>query len=173
MAANWAFNRPTPEQDTLSLIVLYKGDIIHEQYAPGVDMHTRTRTWSTAKGIAATLIGMLVDRGTLSLDQPLNFDWLPKLRDDSTDPRDAITLRHVLNMSSGLYPVDSFSMEYATGSGQAYWAGASSVAGALKRGLVREPGTFWEYENYDTLLAVYAMKLALDDERSYLFPESG
>jgi CubicO group peptidase (beta-lactamase class C family) len=31
----------------------------------------------------------------------------------------AITLRHVLNMSSGLYPVDSFGMEYATGSGLA------------------------------------------------------
>ena len=31
--------------------------------------------------------------------------------------------------------------------------GASSVKGALNRGLVREPGSFWEYENYDTLLA--------------------
>jgi CubicO group peptidase (beta-lactamase class C family) len=72
------------------------------------------------------------------------------------------TLRHVLNMSSGLYPVDSFGMEYATGSGFSYWAGASSVNGARRRGLIREPGTFWDYENYDTLLAAYAMKQALD-----------
>jgi CubicO group peptidase (beta-lactamase class C family) len=70
-------------------------------------------------------------------------------------------------MSSGLYPVDSFGMEYVNGSGLAYWAGASSAREARKRGLIREPGTFWDYENYDTLLAVYAMKRALGDERTY------
>jgi CubicO group peptidase (beta-lactamase class C family) len=166
-ASDWAFDRPTPEQDTLSLVVVHQGHIIEERYAEGVDMHTRTRTWSTAKSIAATLIGMLVDEGKLALDEPLDIDWLPELRNPEADPRNAITLRHVLNMSSGLYPVDSFGMEYATGSGLAYWAGASSVDGARRRGLVRQPGTFWDYENYDTLLAVFAMKQALGDERTY------
>jgi CubicO group peptidase (beta-lactamase class C family) len=74
-------------------------------------------------------------------------------------------------MSSGLFPVDSFGMEYASGSGLAYWAGFSSSIGARQRGLIREPGTFWDYENYDTLLAVAAMKEALGDDRTYLeFP---
>lgn len=166
-ASDWVFDRPTDEQDTLSLIVLHKGQIIHEHYADGIGMSTRTRTWSTAKRIAATLIGILVDEGRLELDAPLGFDWLPPVRDPQDDPRNAITLRHVLNMSSGLYPVDSFGMEYATGSGLAYWAGASSVDGARRRGLIREPGTFFDYENYDTLLAVLAMKGALGDDRAY------
>jgi CubicO group peptidase (beta-lactamase class C family) len=166
-ASDWAFDRESPEQDSLSLLILYRGKIIHERYAPGIDMHTRTRTWSTAKSIAVTLIGMLVDKGKMQLDEPLGFDWLPELIAAEADPRNSITLRHLLNMSSGLYPVDSFGMEYATGSGLAYWAGASSVEGALRRGLVREPGTFWDYENFDTLLAVYAMKQALGDEKTY------
>lgn len=166
-ASDWAFNRPTPQQDTLSLLVLHRGEIIHERYAPGITMHTRTRTWSTAKSIAVTLIGMLVEQGKMKLDASLGIDWLPGVISPETDPRHGITLRHVLNMSSGLYPVDSFNMEYATGSGLAYWAGASSVEGARRRGLIREPGTFWDYENYDTLLAVYAMKRALGDEASY------
>ncbi len=147
--------------------MVHGGQIIHERYADGVDMNTRTRTWSTAKSIAVTLVGMLVDDGKLKLDEPLGFDWLPGVANPGNDPRNAITLRHVLNMSSGLYPVDSFRMEYATGSGLAYWAGASSVEGALQRGLIRQPGTFWEYENYDNLLAVYAMKLALGDQQRY------
>jgi CubicO group peptidase (beta-lactamase class C family) len=130
-------------------------------------MHTRTRTWSTAKSIAVTLIGMLVDQGRMELDAPLGIDWLPQVLSPETDPRQAVTLRHVLNMSSGLYPVDSFDMEYATGSGLAYWAGASSIEGARRRALIRQPGTFWDYENYDTLLAVYAMKKALGNEASY------
>jgi len=162
-ASDWAFERESPEQVTLSLIVVHKGEIIHERYADGVDMHTRTRTWSTAKSIASTLIGMLVDQGRLELDAPLAIEWLPEVGSPDDDTRKNISLRHLLNMSSGLYPVDSFGMEYATGSGLAYWAGASSVDGARSRAQIREPGTTWEYENYDTLLAVYAMKLILGD----------
>lgn len=170
-ASDWAFDRPIDRQKTLSLLVIHKGEIIHERYADGFDVSTRTRTWSTAKSIAATLIGMLVDEGKLSLDGPLDLDWNPEVASPETDPRHAITLRDLLQMSSGLEPIDNRGMEYATGSGLSYWAGASSVEGALARALVREPGTYWDYENYDTILAVYAMKRAIGDDQAYLeFP---
>jgi CubicO group peptidase (beta-lactamase class C family) len=168
-ASDWAFERESEYQDTLSLLIVHGGKIIHERYAPGVDMTTRTRTWSTAKSIAVTLIGMLVDEGRMGLDEPVPFDWLPRARGE--DPRREIMLRHLLNMSSGLEVIDNSGLEYATGSGMSYWAGASSVRQARSQGLIREPGTNWDYENYDTLLAVYAMKLALGDEQTYLeFP---
>ena len=166
-ASDWAFDRDSKEQVTLSLIVVYNGEIIHERYADGFDVSTRTRTWSTAKSIATTLIGMLVDQGRMSLDEPLGFDWYPMNSSAETDPRNRITLRHVLNMSSGLDTIDNAGREYATGSGLSYWAGASSVVGARSRALIREPGTYWDYENYDTLLAVYAMKLAVGGEKAY------
>lgn len=170
-ASEWAFDRESPEQVTLSLMVVHRGRILHERYAPGVDVTTKTRTWSTAKSIAVTLIGMLVDEGRMGLDEPLGFEWLPASRSPETDPRNAITLRNVLNMSSGLETIDNRGLEYATGSGLSYWAGASSVIGARSRALMREPGTFWDYENYDTLLGVYAMKLAIGDDQAYLeFP---
>lgn len=171
-ASEWAFERESPEQVTLSLIVMHKGKIIHERYAEGVNMSTKTRTWSTAKSIAVTLIGMMVDQGKMSLDEPLGLEWLPKGRDPETDPRNKITLRNVLHMSSGLYTVDNSRMEYATGSGLSYWAGASSINGARNRGLIREPGTHWDYENYDTILGVLAMKKALGgDSKTYIeFP---
>lgn len=174
-AAEWTLDRQTygtTEQVTLSLLVVYKGDIILERYAPGVDFRTKTRTWSTAKSIAGTLIGILVDQGKMALDEPLGVDWLPRARAEHADPRSEITLRNVLNMSSGLYPVDN-GLEYATGSGLAYWAGASSIQGARNRGLIRKPGTNWDYENYDTLLAVYAMKRVIGNEQAYLeFPRA-
>jgi CubicO group peptidase (beta-lactamase class C family) len=167
-ASDWSFNRPNPEQVTLSLLVVYKGQIIHERYAPGVDMSTRTRTWSTAKSIASTLIGILVDQGKLKLDEPVGLEWLPKAANVTDDPRNGITLRNLLNMSSGLYPIDNGGLEYATGSGMSYWAGASSVKQALGKALIRKPGTVWDYENYDTILAVYRMKLALGSDQAYL-----
>jgi CubicO group peptidase (beta-lactamase class C family) len=173
-ASDWAFNRESPEQVTLSLLVVQGNQIIHERYAPGVDMTTKTRTWSTAKSLAATLLGILVDAGTLQLDAPLGIGWLPgpgRGGGPVQDPRSAITLRHLLNMSSGLETVDNGGLEYATGSGLSYWAGASSERGARSRALIRVPGTSFDYENYDTLTAVYAMKRAIGDDRQYLeFP---
>ncbi len=166
-ASDWAFDRESDEQVTLSLLVIYKGQIIHERYAEGVDITTKTRTWSTAKSIAATLVGMLVDEGKMKLDESLGFDWLPEAPKPEKDPRNEITLRNALQMSSGLYPVDNSKMEYATGSGMSYWAGASSSVGARNRALIREPGTVWDYENYDCLLAVMAMRKALGDDKTY------
>jgi CubicO group peptidase (beta-lactamase class C family) len=174
-ASDWAFKRESPEQVTLSLLVVQGNRIIHERYAPGVDVSTRTRTWSTAKSLASTFFGILVDQGKLKLDEPLGIEWLPSGRrgggSAANDPRASITLRHLLNMSSGMHPVDDGGLEYATGSGLSYWAGASSERGARNRALIRTPGSTFNYENYDTLTAVYAMKQAIGNDAAYLaFP---
>ena len=85
-ASDWAFNRASPEQVTLSLLVVQGNQIIHERYAPGVDMTTRTRTWSTAKSLASTLFGILVDRGKMQLDKPLGIRGCRRRRRPSRIP---------------------------------------------------------------------------------------
>ncbi len=170
-ASDWAFERATPEQVTVSLLVTRGERMLLERYAPGFDASTRTRTWSAAKSIAATLLGMMVDDGLLSLDEPLPVDWRPQLAVPKNEARATVSLRHALQMASGLMPVDAEGLEYQSGSGLAYWAGDSAAIGARRRGLVRTPGTFWEYENYDTLLAVHAMRRAIaDDQKYHQFP---
>jgi len=172
-AADFAFERAArrhPSQITLSLLVVHRGEIVLERYAAGVDMTTKTRTWSTAKSIAATLLGIAMGAGTLSLDGPLPFrNWGagPDPVPDS-DPRTRLTLRHLLNMSSGLFPVDNSPDAYMSGSPVAYFGGASSALLARDRRLVRAPGSTFDYENYDSLLGVYALKTALGDYRTYL-----
>ena len=101
-ASDWSFNRPSADQVTLSLLVIQGSQIIHERYAPGVDVTTRTRTWSTAKSLASTLFGLMVDKGKMQLDAPIGVPFLPQAESPAQDPRSAITLRHLLNMSSGL-----------------------------------------------------------------------
>ena len=174
-ASDWAFGRESNEQITTGLLVLHRGNIVHERYAPGFDMSTRTRTWSTAKSIASTLIGMVVDEGKLSLDEPLGISFPPESA-NGDDPRSNITLRHVLNMSSGLATDNGWRSRFGEllgiDSGLSYWAGASSALGARTRALIREPGTNWDYENYDTLLAVYAMRQVLGEEVYREFPRT-
>jgi len=170
-AGDWAFSPDASghfSHITLSMLVIYKGEIIYERYAPGVDYTTKTRTWSTAKSIGSTLIGIGVGEGLLKLDDPLPWEW-PALSFGAADqdPRNAITLRHSIHMASGLYPVDN-EKSYAVGSWLSYFGGASTVKGALDRGLIQTPGTRWDYENYDTILGILALKKALDDDQAYL-----
>jgi CubicO group peptidase (beta-lactamase class C family) len=174
-AAEFAFERQKhghPSQITLSLLVVHKGDIVLERYAAGVDMTTKTRTWSTAKSIAGTLIGIAAGDGKLALDAPLPIrNWGPRSPSADSDPRSRITLRSILNMSSGLYPVDNNVNAYVLGSPLGYFGGVSSVLGALDRGIVREQGTTFDYENYDSLIGVFALKTVIGDQRKYLeFP---
>jgi CubicO group peptidase (beta-lactamase class C family) len=175
-AADFAFDREMHghgSQITTGLLVVHQGNIVLERYAPGFDRTTKTRTWSTAKSIAATLMGIAAGEGKLALDAPLPIrNWGPSryLAPDS-DPRTKITLRSVLNMSSGLYPVDNNIDAYVSGSPLGYFGGVSSARGALDRGIVREQGTTFDYENYDSLLGVYALRTVLGDQQEYLeFP---
>ena len=65
-------------------------------------------------------------------------------------------------MTSGLYPTDH---EYGPtrGSGYTYSVGWDAARNAHDRGLVRQPGAVWDYENVDTLLAVFALRSVLPD----------
>ncbi len=79
-----------------AVVVLHRGELVGERYAEGYGPMVPQRGWSTGKSVAATAIGRMVDRGDLELDQPVPVAaWL-------SDERNWITLRHMVNMSSGL-----------------------------------------------------------------------
>jgi CubicO group peptidase (beta-lactamase class C family) len=97
---DWAMSEP---QNTRALVVTYKGKIVGERYAPGFTAHTPQISWSQGKSITAALVGILVGRGLLSVDDPAP---VPEWHGEG-DPRDAIRVRDLLNMSSGLDFVNS------------------------------------------------------------------
>lgn len=72
---------------------------------------TRFRIASVTKPFTATMILMLVDQGALSLDQTIE-DFFPGLVPNSS----IITLRNLLNMTSGLYDHEEYPpmVEYIT-----------------------------------------------------------
>ncbi|MGL3821358.1 serine hydrolase domain-containing protein [Sphingopyxis sp. R3-92] len=83
---------------TRALYVLRGGEPIYERYAPGFGPETKLISWSMAKSITAVLTGFLVAGGQLSLDGPAPVAAWQR----SGDPRGAITLAHLLHMSSGI-----------------------------------------------------------------------
>lgn len=83
---------------TRALLVMRDGDVIAERYAAGFGPETRLLSWSIAKSVTAILVGLMVADGRLALDAPVPVDaW-----SQPGDPRGTITLRQLLNMSSGI-----------------------------------------------------------------------
>jgi CubicO group peptidase (beta-lactamase class C family) len=88
---------PAGEIDTRALVVVHGGRIIGERYANGYSQDTRFLGWSSSKSVTAALVGTLVTDGKLTLDAAASVPaW-----QGADDPRHAITLRHLLTMSSG------------------------------------------------------------------------
>jgi CubicO group peptidase (beta-lactamase class C family) len=81
------------------LLVLHDGAIRLERYALGLTEATRWTTMSTVKSLTATLVGVALAEGRLgSLDETVSAH-LPALRGSAYD---AVTIRHLLTMSSGV-----------------------------------------------------------------------
>jgi len=87
-----------PRVHTAAFLVVYRGHVVAERYARGVDRETQLESWSMGKSLVATLVGRLVQQGALALDEPAPVvEW-----QEPGDPRRRITVAHLLRMSSGL-----------------------------------------------------------------------
>jgi len=87
-----------PEALTAAFLVVYKGKIIAERYAPGINKDTQLESWSMGESLTATLVGLLIQKGYLNLDEPAPVPAWQK----PGDPRAKIRIRDLMQMSSGL-----------------------------------------------------------------------
>ena len=134
--------------ETRAVIVTQGGKRIYERYAPGYGPGNRFISWSMAKSITSTLVGALVADGKLELDLPAPG---PAWRATPGDPRAAITLRQLLQMSSGLKHIESDPPEIAD-TNRALFADKSGdiIGHAVAAPLQAKPGTVWQYSTLTT-----------------------
>lgn len=138
-----AFSDETQDKsvDTRAIVAVFGGRIVAEKYARGFDKDTRLLGWSASKSVVATLVGTLVASGRLALDSsPPVPEWK-----DLNDPRRKITLRQLLNMSSGL----KFGEPYNPGSDSTAMLFERHDMGAYAASMPLRypPGTVWSYSS--------------------------
>ncbi|AOI87493.1 serine hydrolase domain-containing protein [Burkholderia pseudomultivorans] len=157
-ALDRAFDEPDPARPrrTRAVVVMWRGQVIAERYAPGFTADTPLPGWSMTKSVTAALIGTLVAQHRLSPDASA---LLPEWRGRG-DPRAAITLDELLRMTSGLHfnedyddPLSDVAVMLFTQADTARFAAAMP--------LVAPPGTQWYYSSGTTEIVARVMRDAL------------
>lgn len=164
-AVREAFEEPdsTRPKNTRAVVVVYKGQIVAEQYAPGIQRHTRLMGWSMTKSITNALIGLMVKDGKLKVDAPAPVAaW-------ANDDRRKITLNNLLQATSGLTWTESYfvpSSHFHT-----MFIRRDDKGGyAESLPLEFEPGTHFEYSSGTTNILSRILRQTIGDQDYYRFP---
>jgi CubicO group peptidase (beta-lactamase class C family) len=157
-AVDSAFAEPNPAQPrrTRALVVVYRGRVIAERFAPGFSADMPLIGWSMAKSVTAALVGVLVKEGKLAVDASA---LLPEWRGDR-DPRARITLDQLLRMTSGL----RFNEDYADPLSDVaimLFAQPDAAEFAALKPLDFKPGTRWQYSSGTTAILARVLRQAV------------
>ena len=144
---------------THAVVVIRSGRLLTERYAEGFGPDVACRSWSMAKSITQALVGLAVGDGRLDIRAPAD---VPAWR-AADDPRAAITLDHLLHMSSGLAWIEDYSPENPSDViERLFGKGAGDVAGFAEAApLAHAPGTFFYYSSGTTNIVSACLGRAL------------
>nr|WP_309503095.1 serine hydrolase [uncultured Roseovarius sp.] len=133
-----------------SLLVLKRGEIVHESYHLGTSPEDLRISWSIAKGFVSALLGVLLEEGSItSLDDPVT-QYAPNLKGTAYD---GASIRNVLHMASGVL----FDEDYLDKSSDINRMGRVLALGGSMDGFtlgltdtIAPPGQKWRYVSIDT-----------------------
>jgi len=150
--------------ETRALIVMRRGEIIAERYAPGYGPRSRFQSWSIAKTVTGLLAGIMVSDGRLALDDPAPV----RAWHQPGDPRGAITLRQLLQMRSGLRHEEQWqpaarndTLDMLVGEGA-----RDQAAFAIGKPLVQTPGGQFTYSSATSMILTGIMTDQLTASRT-------
>jgi CubicO group peptidase (beta-lactamase class C family) len=140
------------QTNSVALLVYHRGALRHEKYWPGFDRDTITDPFSAHKTVMGLLVGAAIEDGFIeSIDQPASI-WLTEWAADS---RRDITLRHLLQMSSGLD-----TPPFGTWTGFRITLGSELEKTVLGLSLAKPPGTDFQYSNASSQLVGIVLERA-------------
>lgn len=162
-ALDSAFARPH-EKRTRTVLVVYKGHIIAEKYADGMTKDTPILGWSMTKSVLATLFGIMEYQGKIDISNFHPFNG-------QDDPRNSITLNHLLRMQSGL----AWDEDYSSISdvNRMLFLDYDMALTQAKKEVIAKPTEIWNYSSGTTNYLSGVLRKQFSDDQEYLnFPYS-
>lgn len=135
--------------DSFALIVVHRGRVQAEWYRPGWSPQQLTQSQSMHKTVAALMLGAAIEDGYVgSVDDPIG-NYLPEWAADS---RGRISIRNLLNMSSGLGRYEFSMNPFAGKSAFRFLFSAERDAVVLDTPLEWPPGSRFDYNDVNAQL---------------------
>ncbi len=156
---------------THAVVVVHAGRLVAERYRAGVDEDEPLLGWSMTKSLVATLVGRLIALGAArGVAEPvLAPEWSAP-----DDPRNAISVEHLLRMTSGLEFLAEYSLPWSD-SLQMLFVAPGAAQFAAEKPLEHPPGTVWSYsDGSSNLLSRWVQERAggtLEEQLSFLARE--
>ena len=134
------FDLSFEDDATQSVVLIKNGFLVGERYADGYDQQSYGTSWSMAKSFYSALIGISLELGEISSIDDNVGTYLSYFNDERSD----ITLRDLLDMSSGLeYPEHQHEKMF-------FWK--DHVEYSKNVGVEKPAGTKFEYNNVNSML---------------------
>jgi CubicO group peptidase (beta-lactamase class C family) len=129
--------RDARQRRSCALLVLHEGRIVLERYACGLGPSSLLNTMSLSKTVVALLVGIAIREGRIRSEADLVSAYLPEW---ARGPRRRITVRHLLQMTSGLRVAGTARLHLSR----------DVTRIALATPVRRPPGQVFEYGNHGT-----------------------
>ncbi len=116
---------------------------------------------SVSKSVVATCVGIAIEQGKISgVDQSI-FDFFPEYSDYNVGKRSELTIKHLLNMSSGMKWNENVPYTDPENSEIQMTSSEDPIEFVLSREIINPPGQVWEYNGGTTqLLAAIIEKVS-------------
>ncbi len=151
------------QHEARAILVMYDGKLLAEHYAPGFDKNSRMLGWSMAKSVTSALVGLLVKRGKLDVNKPAPVpEWA-----DPKDERHAITLKNLLQQTSGLQFEEDYSKH--SDATKMLFAKADMGAYTASRPLKLSPGSEFYYSSGNSNILSRIIRQTVGDKNYYAF----
>ncbi|GEM_PF-955454 len=136
-----------------SMVVVRRGAVVGERYWTG-EPGGLNNVASVTKSVTSTLVGIAIERGLISGLDARMVDYLPPELVPDDPAKDAITIRHLLTMTSGLrYDEDAEFLLWSRSRNPARYV--------LDRPLAAPPGTRFDYSSADPHLLSIVLATAV------------
>jgi CubicO group peptidase (beta-lactamase class C family) len=147
-ALDHAFEEPPapPFRRTKAIVIVHRGSVIAERYAPGIGLDTPLLGFSMTKSVVSALMGILAQQGLLTPSMPAP---IPRWH-SADDRRREIEVEHLLRMTTGL-ALDETNSGFDPSSQMVYLHNDMAEF-AAKAPMIAPPGTRWAYSSPTTQL---------------------
>ncbi len=134
---------------TTSFVVIQRDSLVYEEYFEGYEPDDIATIFSVSKSVTSLLTGIAVDEGLIEdINDPVT-KYVPEFLEG--DPRfQRLTIRHLLDMRSGLDYKESYGNPFADMAKLYY--GTNQLRQLTKLSFNHEPGTHHQYQSGTTAI---------------------